>query len=157
MSCEVKTMPFAAKTRPFSSKGMIFKGKVDWWFYAIMILIAVNLVPIIVVAFMDGMTGAAVFDLLVLAVVEVFCGLIAWRNYIRLEGNGLTIVFGLIQLSIRYSEISGISETHNPLASLAASLDRIEIKYRRSCSVMVAVVEKQAFIEEINKRIRDCQ
>ena len=152
MSYEVKTMPLTAKPKLYEHKGMIFKGKVDWWFYGIMILIAVILVPIIVTAFMDGMTGAAVVDLLVLAAVEGFCGLIVGRNYVRMESGGLTIVFGLIQLPIRYSEVTAISETHNMLSSLAASIDRIEIRYGKNGCVMIAVVEKQAFIAEMKKR-----
>ena len=157
MSYEVKTMPLTAKPKLYEHKGMIFKGKVDWWFYGIMILIAVILVPIIVTAFMDGMTGAAVVDLLVLAAVEGFCGLIVGRNYVRMESGGLTIVFGLIQLPIRYSEVTAISETHNMLSSLAASIDRIEIRYGKNGCVMIAVVEKQAFIAEMKKRCPDCQ
>lgn len=156
MSYQAETMSLTAKSKLYEHQGMIFKGKVDWWFYGIMILIAVILVPIIVTAFMDGMTGAAVVDLLVLAVIEGFCGLIVGRNYVRMESGGLTIVFGLIQLPIRYSEVTAISETHNMLSSLAASLDRIEIRYGKNGCVMIAVVEKQAFIAEMKKRCPDC-
>lgn len=156
MSYEAKTMPLTAKPKLYEHKGMIFKGKVDWWFYGIMIFIAVILVPIIVMAFIDGMSGAAVVDLLVLAVLEVFCGLIVCRNYVRLESSGLTIVFGLIQLPIRYSEVNSVSETHNMLSSLAASTDRIEIRYGKNGCVMIAVVEKQAFIAEMKKCCANC-
>ena len=107
MSYEANAVLLTAKRK--SSSGMIFRGKVDWWFYGIMILIAVILIPIIVTAFMDGMTGAAVVDLLVLAVIEGFCGLIVWRNYVRLETRGIVIVFGLIQLAIRYDDIHALS------------------------------------------------
>ena len=150
MSYEANAVLLTAKRK--SSSGMIFRGKVDWWFYGIMILIAVILIPIIVTAFMDGMTGAAVVDLLVLAVIEGFCGLIVWRNYVRLETRGIVIVFGLIQLVIRYDDIHALSETRSPLSSLAASLDRIEIRYGNGGMVMIAVVEKQAFFEEMKKR-----
>ena len=150
MSYEANAVLLTAKRK--SSSGMIFRGKVDWWFYGIMILIAVILIPIIVTAFMDGMTGAAVVDLLVLAVIEGFCGLIVWRNYVRLETRGIVIVFGLIQLAIRYDDIHALSETRCPLSSLAASLDRIEIRYGNGGMVMIAVVEKQAFFEDMKKR-----
>ena len=156
MSYQAETMPLTAKPKLYEHKGMIFKGKVDWWFYGIMVLIAVILVPIIVMAFIDGMTGAAVVDLLVLAAIEGFCGLIVGRNYVRLEGCGLTIVFGLIQLSMGYSEVTAISETHNMLSSLAASVDRIEIRYGKNGCVMIAVEEKQAFFAEMKKRCPDC-
>lgn len=150
MSYEANAVLLTAKRK--SSSGMIFRGKVDWWFYGIMILIAVILIPIIVTAFMGGMTGAAVVDLLVLAVIEGFCSLIVWRNYVRLETRGIVIVFGLIQLAIRYDDIHALSETRSPLSSLAASLDRIEIRYGNGGMVMIAVVEKQAFFEEMKKR-----
>ena len=45
-----------------------------------------------------------------------------------------------------------LSETRSPLSSLAASLDRIEIRYGNGGMVMIAVVEKQAFFEEMKKR-----
>lgn len=156
MAYDVKTMPLTAKSKLYEHQGMIFQGKIDWWFYGIMILIAVILIPFIVMAFIDGMNGAAVVDLLVLAVIEGFCGLIVRRNYVRMESCGLTVVFGLIQLSVCYSDVTALSETRNMVSSLAASSDRIEIRYGKNGCVMIAVVEKQAFIAEMKKRCPDC-
>lgn len=150
MSYEANAVLLTAKKK--SSSGMIFRGKVDWWFYGIMVLVALTQIPIILMAAVDGMTAVAVVDLLVLAVIEGFCGLIVWRNYVRLEAQGLVIVFGPVHLAIRYDDIRALSETHCPLSSLAASLDRIEIRYGKDMLVMIAVIEKQAFFEEMKKR-----
>ena len=151
MSYEANAVLLTAKRK--SSSGMIFRGKVDWWFYGIMILIAVILIPIIVTAFMGGMTGAAVVDLLVLAVIEGFCGLIVWRNYVRLETRGIVIVFGLIQLGDSLRRYPCSVRDPLPLSSLAASLDRIEIRYGNGGMVMIAVVEKQAFFRGNEKTL----
>lgn len=50
---------------------------------------------------------------------------------------------------IHISEIKKIKETNNPLSSPAASLDRLEIRYGRSGSVLISPREKEAFINSI--------
>ena len=131
---------------------MRFRGKIAWWFYAVMIGIAVVLLPITVTAYRSGDLAASLINLVVLAAIEGLFVPIAVKNYVELQQDALLIVFGLFKKKIPYSEIVSMSPTHNPLSSLAASLDRIEIQCRQHSSTMIAVVDKKGLLREIEKR-----
>ena len=132
---------------------MKFRGKVSWWFYAIMIGVAVLLIPLIVVsAFVEPNRAALLMNLILLVSIECFSVSIAVHNFVVLEKDDLLIVFGLIWRRIPYEEITALKATNNPMSSLAASLDRIEIKCREHASTMIAVVDKECFLCEMKKR-----
>ena len=86
-----------------------------------------------------------------MAMFEVVFLPILLRNYIFLGLGSVTVVFGIGKDSIKISDIIEVYQTHNPIASSAASLDRIVIKGRRQ-EIMCAVQEKQRFFEELKKR-----
>lgn len=131
---------------------MRFKGKVSWWFYGIIIGVAVILIPIIVVsAFIDKNIVVLVINLMVLSAIELFCIPITVRNFVELQNESMLIVFGFIKIKIPYSDIEAVSATHNPESSLAASFDRIEIKCRNRSDVMIAVVDREGFLYEIKR------
>lgn len=125
---------------------MRFKGKVSWWFYAIIIGVAILLIPLIMIsALTDPNTAALTLTLAVFISIESFSIPIAVHNYVELQDEALLIVFGLIKKKIPYNAIAALSPTNNPSSSLAASLDRIEIKCRNRETVMIAVVDKERF------------
>lgn len=131
---------------------MRFKGKVSWWFYAVIIGVAAILIPIIVIsAFVDKNIVVLAINLLMLVTIELFCALIIFHNFVELQEESLLVVFGFIKKKIPYSDIAAISTTHDPSSSLAASFDRIEIKYGNRCNLMIAVVDKEGFLDEIKK------
>ena len=72
------------------------------------------------------------------------------RNYVLLNDEAITLYFGFGKESIKVNEILEVYQTHNPIASSAASLDRIVIKGRRS-EIMCSVKDKTKLIEEIKK------
>lgn len=132
---------------------MKFRGKVSWWFYAIMIGVAVLLIPLIVVsAFVEPNRAALIMNLLLFVSIECFSVSIAVHNFVVLEKEDLLIVFGLVWRRIPYEEITALTTTNNPMSSLAASLDRIEVKCREHASTMIAVVDKERFLCEMKKR-----
>jgi hypothetical protein len=64
--------------------------------------------------------------------------------------NELTIKCGfLYHQKIQIDTITKIIETNNPLSSPATSLDRIDIRFKKSGSVMISPKEKQAFIDHL--------
>ncbi len=132
---------------------MKFKGKVSWWFYALVIGIAAVLIPITVPAIADRNVLVVIGNALVFLSLESFCVPIVFHNFAELQDETLLIQFGLIKRIIPYSEVTAVSPTSNPLSSLAASLDRIEIKCRGGADVMISLVEKERFLAEIAKRI----
>lgn len=131
---------------------MRFKGKVSWWFYAIIIGVAALLIPLMAVsAVVDPNAAAFTVDLLVFAAVELLCIPIVFYNFVELQKEALFIVFGFIRKRIPYHDISALSTTSNPMASFGASFDRIEITCKSRTSIMVSVVDKERFFNEIKK------
>lgn len=133
-------------------KDMKFKGKVSWWFYAIMISVAVILIPIIIMSLLDTDIIVFLINFIVLLALELFCIAIVFHNYIELQNESLLIVFGLTKVKISYSDIIALTPTHNPLSSLAASFDRIEIQCRKKTCLMIAVIDKDTFLDEMKRR-----
>ncbi|WP_296835812.1 PH domain-containing protein [Marvinbryantia sp.] len=125
---------------------MKFKGKAAVWFWGIFVvgnalflwklIFSSNNLPELIV-------GMAMFEVVFLPILL--------RNYIFLGLGSVTVVFGIGKDSIKISDIIEVYQTHNPIASSAASLDRIVIKGRRQ-EIMCAVQEKQRFFEELKKR-----
>lgn len=129
-----------------------FKGKVAWWFYGIILGTAALLLPMLIVsAFTDPNITALIITLLSFAAVEIFCIPIVFHNFAELQSESLLIVFGLMKKQIPYNDITVLLTTHNPTSSLAASLDRIEIKCKGKSEVMIALVDKKGFFDEIKK------
>ena len=135
----------SAKTRR-GEECMKFKGKAAVWFWGIFVvgnalflwklIFSSNNLPELIV-------GMAMFEVVFLPILL--------RNYIFLGLGSVTVVFGIGKDSIKISDIIEVYQTHNPIASSAASLDRIVIKGRRQ-EIMCAVQEKQHFFVELKKR-----
>lgn len=125
---------------------MKFKGKIAVWFWAVFILgNGVILYELLTPGgeAAAGVIGIVVFNLVFLPIMI--------RNYVILEGDTLTVCFGIGKDSIHISEIVEVYQTHNPIASSAASLDRIVLKGRRQ-EMMCSVVDKRTLLHELEKR-----
>ena len=81
--------------------------------------------------------AALITTLAVFLAVEFFCLSIVLHNYVELQNEELIIVFGFIKKKIPYGDILSISPTRDASSSLAASLDRIEIKYKNIAQMNV--------------------
>ncbi len=135
---------------------MRLKGKVSAWFYGIMVFVAVLEVPLVIVStWIEPNLFGAALSLLVLILVESLCLSIAFRNYVEFQAEGLLIVFGFMKKNIPYNEIIRISATKEPWSSLAASMDRIKIRTKTKGDLMIAVVEKKRFLDEMQNRKPD--
>lgn len=131
---------------------MRFKGKVGGWFYATMIFVAVVTVPTLIRgAMFDYDLFALIINWAVFVLVEGFFVSILLFNYVELKEGTLFIRFGPIKTQIPYSDIVSLSKTNNPLSSLAASLDRIEIRRKAKSGLMISIKDKERFFEEIKK------
>ena len=110
---------------------MRFAGKVDGWYYALTVGVNVMLAWPLASFFADpakeGAFISAVVCLLCLVLCDIFITPTLLRNYVEFDGKGnLLIVFGFQKATYPVSKIRRLRETSNPLASLAASFDRIE-------------------------------
>ncbi len=135
---------------------MRLKGKVAVWFYAIIFFVAAFEVPILIVSvWIEPNLFGALISLLVLVCVEILCLSVALRNYVVFQNETLLVVFGFIKKSIPYSEIIGLSVTKEPWSSLAASIDRIKIRTKSKGDIMISIVDKKRFCEEMQSRNPD--
>lgn len=109
------------------------------------------LLPIIAGAFVDTNIAMLLINLLVFVSVELFCIPIAFYNFVELQNETLLIAFGLIKKRIPYSDIAALSATNNPLSSLAAFFDRIEIKCKSKSDTLISVTDKERFFTAMKK------
>lgn len=134
---------------------MRFKGKIAKWFYSIMIIVAVILIPVIVLAVIDGEAFVLAVVLSIFVFIEAFFISIIFRNFVELKSDSLLIVFGVVRVSILYNDMKEIRTTRDFSSSLAASFDRIRIQYKNGKTVMISLQNKQQFYKEIQKKKSD--
>lgn len=129
---------------------MKFKGKIDLWFWIVMLLGD----ALILLALLDsssiiiGLVTAFIYNIIFLPLVI--------RNYVEVTDEDLIIVMGFSKVRIPLSEIVEVYRTHNPVSSMAASVDRIMIQATNN-QVMCAVKDKEAFfncLKEKNPKIQ---
>lgn len=127
---------------------MKFKGKIDsWWYFVIVFFNAVFVSALFSQNKTGGMAGLFIAFLLWI-VCDIFMFQVTFKNYVYLGEKELIIFFGPIKQRIQYSEILSVKPTHNPLSSMAVSLDRLRIQWAHG-SVFIAVKEKQTFIHQL--------
>ncbi|RDY32576.1 PH domain-containing protein [Lachnotalea glycerini] len=125
---------------------MKFKGKVAVWFWCI--LIGGNALTIYELFFSRDSVVELVGAFFIINIV--FLPMII-RNYAEIDYDTLSIYFGFGKDSMKTNEISEIYKTHNPIASSAASLDRIVIKGKKK-EMVCAVREKDKMLSELLKK-----
>lgn len=128
---------------------MKFKGKIAIWVWAVFF----------------GSNGLLIYELIfspdsiavLLATLFLFNLIflpILVRNYVLISEDEVMICFGFSKDAIKLSDIVKVYETHNPIASSAASLDRIVIKGKHN-EIMCSVKEKARFLEELKKYTKE--
>lgn len=128
---------------------MKFKGKVAAWFYLLIFFILVMQYPILFSIYKDGITVDSMISLVIIVLLIAIFISIIFINYVELNDEYMLIVFSFIKKKIYYEDIISLTETNNPLSSLAASLDRIEIKCKKETNVMISILDKKSFYKEI--------
>ncbi|QNM05057.1 PH domain-containing protein [Qiania dongpingensis] len=127
---------------------MRYKGKKAIWYYAIVIF--ANAGIIWQLAGSRKISEAAPLVLALIVSDLIFIPSLV-RNYVVFQEDALRVAFGFLNEKIYYKDIVRVWKTHNPLASYAASLDRIAIKTRGS-EFMISVLDKEKFLAEIKAR-----
>jgi len=130
---------------------MKFKSKIDWWTHIAMATLPLTTVFCIVLLFVTE-------EKIISAITAVFClGLCIfilpiWVNtYYVLGESELIVKCGFIKTKIAYASIKSVTETRNPLASVALSIDRIDIIYKGG-HVLISPKNKQEFLERLNQK-----
>lgn len=128
---------------------MRFKGKIDSWFWIVM-LVGEGLV---ISTMLDG---GKIFSIVAFVIYNLAFLPFVVRNYAEVTEEEMTIVFGFSRETMALSKILEIYRTNSALASSAASLDRIVIE---GCEkkVICAVKDKEGFftyLKEQNPNIK---
>lgn len=132
---------------------MKFRGKIDWWVWAILAIVNGGLLAGMGAFLLEGtQVAGAVVDGVILALVDAFLLPMVARNYVLLEEEGLKATLGMLQVELRYEEIRSAEPSRSPLASMALSRDRIYIQSKGG-DLLVAVREKERFLQELRKRM----
>lgn len=125
---------------------MRFKGKIDWWFWIVMLggdalLVMTLLMP----------EGGRIMGTAVLVFYNLIFLPFVIRNYVEVTDENVKVVFGFMNTSIPTKEIKEVYGTHNPISSTAASLDRIVISGKQR-QLMCAVKEKEKFFSYLKEK-----
>lgn len=124
---------------------MKFQGKIGLWFWLVML----GGEALLIASFFEpGSKGVMIgtflfYNLIFLPFV--------FRNYVEITEENFTIAFGFNKESIPLSEITEVYQTYNPIASSAASLDRVLIKSRRK-ELMCSVKNKEKMFECLKEK-----
>lgn len=133
-----------------------FAGKVDVWFYLITIAANILLIVPAAMAFADpakegALLGAAISLGCLVVCDALFIPMIA-RNYVEFDDEGnFVVVFGWQAVRVPVEKVRALRETRSPLASTAASFDRIAIQLGLE-ETMIAVKDKEAFYRAVEQR-----
>ncbi len=123
---------------------MLYRSKIGYEL-AIPIFVALG----VVAALMLKMKGPITPVLIPVSLIVILAYLFYDTTY-AIKGKELEIRFGfLYKQKIDITTIREIKETNNPLSSPAASLDRLDIRYGRSGSVLISPKDKQKFVQAL--------
>ncbi|HHT22712.1 MAG TPA: PH domain-containing protein [Bacteroidales bacterium] len=124
----------------------IYKSKIGIGLVTfIVILISISSLPLFLGAF--SWIGFFIVLLTVIFILYIFLSIV----YV-IDGENLIVKNSFLKPQIiDIKTIKEISETHNPISAPAASLDRIEIKYGKNCSIIVSPKKKKEFISDLIK------
>ncbi|MEO1034821.1 MAG: PH domain-containing protein [Pseudomonadota bacterium] len=125
---------------------MVFRSKLDVWLVVVMVATAV-------IALSGAVAGLPYKTLiewlpaivLLLGAAVLPLALVVNTKY-TVDSESLRIDCGPFRWQIPLSDIHGVQPSHNPLASPALSLDRLEIRYGDNRVVLVSPRDKDGFI-----------
>ena len=129
----------------------VYKAKIDWWMH---LSAAVMFAADAFILYL-AMTESGVWSFVALAVM-LLCSILVVFIYIikyELREDELLIRFGVFKQRVKYAEIKTIKESRCMLASLAPSVDRVEITYAKWGLVYVSPKEKAEFMKELQSRL----
>jgi len=125
-----------------------FKGKIAIWFW---VIIALCNIVCIYACFDKEANGGIVVGIISLLICNLIFLPMVIRNYVEIQEDKLIIAFGFSTETVNIADITKMYESNNPLASTAASLDRIIIKAGKRI-LMCSVKEKAELFEIVKEK-----
>lgn len=132
-----------------------FAGKVDAWFYLLVVIGNLVMLGSLAPAFDPSTDGGAIVLVVVLSCLVLLDGLtvpMLARNYVEFDDAGnLRVAFGWRTCCVPVEKVGELRETDSPLASTAASLDRVSIQFGVE-ETTIAVKDKDGFFRAVEQR-----
>ena len=126
-----------------------FRSKVDWWIAAIIIAVPLLTLAVLVGALISGDPQAQrILAVTAVGTLLLYFGVV-WPVGYDLEERLLVVRAGLLRTRIRYTALTSISVSRNPLASPALSLDRLRIEYGKQRFVLISPAERADFVRAV--------
>lgn len=126
-----------------------FKSKIDTWLLAILIIsISIPVVVLVQTASQANELSLGLMFMILVFIVALPVWLFVSTKYV-VKDETLLIRSGPFKWNIPIKEITGVTETRNPISSPALSLDRLALNYGKQKSVLVSPKEKSKFREAI--------
>ncbi|CAM4058415.1 PH domain-containing protein [Flavobacterium antarcticum] len=123
----------------------VYKSKIG---IEIILILGVTFGSVGVAMVMYGDHSPLLINLLIVA----FIGYIFWKTEYTITGSNLNVKCSfLINQDIEISSIRRIKETYNPMSAPAESIDRLELIYNDSDSVVISPKKKKEFITHLLK------
>ena len=123
-----------------------FKSAVDWWFYAVILVVPIAVTPVV---FKEPASLLVVAIVLAISLVLPIWLLLA--TYYVVSDERLVIRSGPFRWIINRKDITKIERTNSPLSSPALSLNRLRIEYGNGRAVLVSPIELDEFIDLIEQ------
>lgn len=128
---------------------MTYPSKVDGWVGAALVLIPAALL-LEAIFLRSALVGTIAFSVLIVYALVVFP-----TNY-TIGPDALIVRSGVIRSSIPYQEIQAIRASGSWLSSPALSLDRLEIAYGNS-RTLISPRDRAGFLRELSTRVPGLQ
>jgi hypothetical protein len=133
----------------------MYKSKVDWWLAVLIILLfASGIAYLGACVYFYFETGVIRWWYIVYGVftTALIIGLV-WPIYYVLKEDSLFIRHGLVRSTYKYSIMSMVKPSRNPLSSPALSLDRLMIVYEGTFGFfMISPQDKEGFMKDLASR-----
>ena len=128
---------------------MVFKSAIDGWYYAMMVVTAVVLTVALIGVLKSGaMVGVVIILLAAVLSIGLPLWLMVTTDY-TVRTDVLDVKSGPFRWRIPRSEIHSIQPSRSLLSAPALSLNRLEIQYGQSKTILVSPANPERFREAI--------
>lgn len=129
---------------------MVFESKVDNWLLLIVgVAMAMSLSAFTVLLFVQPTVPNVFLALFILPVGVVLPLWVLISTKYMVTQDELRVQSGPFKWVIARKDIASITETRNPLATPALSLDRLLICYENDKKIMVSPEDKESFLKAL--------
>jgi hypothetical protein len=128
----------------------VFRSKVDWWL--VFLAFGLPFLPVVLNWTQPGQVAAPI--VWILAAVLGIAVIVLFPIRYVIEGRTISVQCGLIRweyAAFDVDEVRSVRPTHNPLASAALSLDRLNVDLGFRGNVLISPKNKAGFLRALTE------